>query len=111
MDGVLTVRRSQQPSLPMTAAVKRWSASPLWRERSQAVEGSVCATMWPTRTLADRERWFDELYVWTEGFQASTTQRAVLVIRESDATEYGYATWTPSSSGCSCIRWSRTGSW
>jgi hypothetical protein len=32
--------------------------------------------MWPTLTLAGRERWFDELYVWTEGFQASTMQRA-----------------------------------
>jgi hypothetical protein len=84
MDGVLTVRRSQQPALPMSAAVKRWSASPLWRERSQAVDGSVCATMWPTRTLADRERWFDELYVWTEGFQASTTQRARIQVAALD---------------------------
>lgn len=32
--------------------------------------------MWPTLELASRQRWFDELYVWTEGFQASTMQRA-----------------------------------
>jgi len=32
--------------------------------------------MWPTRALADNARWFDELYVWTEGFEASTMQRA-----------------------------------
>lgn len=32
--------------------------------------------MWPTRSLASNARWFDELYVWTEGFQASTMQRA-----------------------------------
>lgn len=36
------------------------------------------ATMWPTRALRENERWFDELYVWTEGFQASTMQRARL---------------------------------
>jgi hypothetical protein len=39
-------------------------------------EASVCATMWPTRALLTRERWFDELYLWTEGFQATTMQRA-----------------------------------
>jgi hypothetical protein len=32
--------------------------------------------MWPTRALGDNARWFEELYVWTEGFQASTMQRA-----------------------------------
>ena len=32
--------------------------------------------MWPTRSLVGNARWFDELYVWTEGFQASTMQRA-----------------------------------
>ena len=32
--------------------------------------------MWPTRALANNARWFEELYVWTEGFQASTMQRA-----------------------------------
>jgi hypothetical protein len=32
--------------------------------------------VWPTRALNSQERWFDELYLWTEGFQASTTQRA-----------------------------------
>jgi len=40
--------------------------------------------MWPTRTLAERERWFDELYVWTEGFQASTTQRARIQVAALD---------------------------
>jgi hypothetical protein len=40
--------------------------------------GAVRATMWPTRSLRGNERWFDELYVWTEGFQASTMQRARL---------------------------------
>ncbi len=36
----------------------------------------MCATVWPTRALNSDERWFDEIYFWTEGFQASTTQRA-----------------------------------
>jgi hypothetical protein len=40
--------------------------------------------MWPTRTLVERERWFDELYVWTEGFQATTTQRARIQVAALD---------------------------
>jgi hypothetical protein len=67
----------------MTGTVKRWPASPLARDH-QSLGGSVCATMWPTRTLAERERWFDELYVWTEGFQASTTQRARIQVAALD---------------------------
>jgi hypothetical protein len=54
----------------------RWPATALTRDWSRPIEGSICAVMWPTMTLAGRERWFDELYVWTEGFQASTMQRA-----------------------------------
>jgi len=54
----------------------RWSAATLSRDWSKPLEGSICAVMWPTLTPARRERWFDELYVWTEGFQASTMQRA-----------------------------------
>lgn len=54
----------------------RWPASTLSRDGSRPIEGSVCAVMWPTRSLASNARWFDELYVWTEGFQASTMQRA-----------------------------------
>jgi hypothetical protein len=58
----------------MTGA--RWPAAPLLRDLSRTLDGSICALMWPTLTLSGRERWFDELYVWTEGFQASTMQRA-----------------------------------
>jgi hypothetical protein len=36
--------------------------------------------MWPTRALATRERLFDELYVWTEGYQPTTMRRARLQI-------------------------------
>jgi hypothetical protein len=53
-----------------------WSARALSQDSSRPIEGSVCATVWPTRALNSDERWFDEIYVWTEGFQASTMQRA-----------------------------------
>lgn len=54
----------------------RWNARPLSRDPTQPIEGSVCATVWPTRALQSNDRWFNELYLWTEGFQATTTQRA-----------------------------------
>jgi hypothetical protein len=58
----------------MTGA--RWSAAPLSRDWATPLDGSICAVMWPTLTLSGHEHWFDELYLWTEGFQASTMQRA-----------------------------------
>lgn len=55
----------------------RWSATSInTAAASWTGDASVCATMWPTRALLTRERWFDELYLWTEGFQATTMQRA-----------------------------------
>lgn len=45
-------------------------------ERAGQFRGAVRATLWPTRSLVSTERWFDELYIWTEGGAASTTQRA-----------------------------------
>jgi hypothetical protein len=45
-------------------------------EQAGSFRGAVRATLWPTRSLVPSERWFDELYVWTEGSTASTTQRA-----------------------------------
>jgi hypothetical protein len=84
MDGPPTAETVQLPVKPSTPAVKRWSAAPLAKDRSRPCEGNVCATMWPTRTLTERERWFDELYVWTEGFQPSTTQRARIQVAALD---------------------------
>lgn len=49
-------------------------------ELTGSFRGSVRATLWPTRSLVSSERWFDELYVWTEGGTASTTQRARIQI-------------------------------
>lgn len=51
-------------------------AATLQIDRLASLQGHVCAAMWPTVKLGAPERWFDELYVWTEGFQASTMQRA-----------------------------------
>jgi hypothetical protein len=45
-------------------------------ESAERFGGSIRATLWPTRALAGGVRWFDELYVWTEGAAATTTQRA-----------------------------------
>lgn len=38
--------------------------------------GSIRATLWPTRAFAGGVRWFDELYLWTEGASPTVTQRA-----------------------------------
>jgi hypothetical protein len=84
MYGSAAVATVQPVFRALTPAVKRWSASPLARDHYHPVEGNVCATMWPTRTLAERQRWFDELYVWTEGFQPSTTQRACIQVAALD---------------------------
>jgi hypothetical protein len=54
---------------------RRWSAKELSRDPGHPIEGSICATIWPTRSLTSADHWFDELYLWTEGFHASTTQR------------------------------------
>lgn len=43
---------------------------------SKRFSGSIRATLWPTRAFAGGVRWFDELYIWTEGAAAGTTQRA-----------------------------------
>ncbi|HTN49820.1 MAG TPA: hypothetical protein VMK32_10350 [Burkholderiaceae bacterium] len=49
-------------------------------EHAGSFRGAVRATLWPTRSLVSTERWFDELYIWTEGGAASTTQRAQIQI-------------------------------
>jgi hypothetical protein len=55
---------------------RRWPAKDLSRDPGHPIDGSICATIWPTQSLTSAEHWFDELYLWTEGFHASTTQRA-----------------------------------
>ncbi len=52
----------------------RWPAPSVIGKIEGVPNGAVCATIWPTRSLQARERWFDELYLWTEGFEPSPVQ-------------------------------------
>ncbi|HXY21685.1 MAG TPA: hypothetical protein VEI29_03310, partial [Burkholderiaceae bacterium] len=52
----------------------RWHAPSVIGKIEGSADGAVCATIWPTRSLQTRERWFDELYVWTDGFEPSPVQ-------------------------------------
>lgn len=52
------------------------SSGPTSGESAGNFRGAIRATLWPTRSLTGGVRWFDELYIWTEGADASTTQRA-----------------------------------
>jgi hypothetical protein len=57
------------------------ASTPTSGEHFGSFRGVVRATLWPTRSLAGSERWFDELYIWTEGGSASTMQRAGIQLR------------------------------
>jgi len=56
----------------------RWPASITGRkdgsDAATLAAGSVCATIWPTRSLQGSSRWFDELYLWPEGFEPTPGQ-------------------------------------
>src|SRR5258706_14720872 len=71
----------------MTAGT-RWPIDRLSYDLGRPIDGVVRAIMWPTYTLVGRERWFDELYVWTEHFAASTMQRARIQLT---ALEHAFA--------------------
>src|SRR5882672_4513600 len=58
------------------SAGMRWPTDRLSYDLGRPIDGVVRAIMWPTYTLVGRERWFDELYVWTERVEATTMQRA-----------------------------------
>ncbi len=59
---------------PLTPA-SRWPAHVICGEAERAPSsGHVCATVWPTRSLQSRQRWFDELYLWAEGFEPTPLQ-------------------------------------
>ena len=61
---------------PTGVDTRRWPARGFAKDKDHPTEGDICATVWPTQALNSTVRWFDELYLWTEGFHASTTQRA-----------------------------------
>ena len=65
----------------MTAQGATPSAS---AEGASRFRGSIRATLWPTRALTKSVRWFDELYIWTEGDPVSTTQRANIQLNSLD---------------------------
>ena len=48
--------------------------------RAPATSAAPCGPRRLLRSLVSSERWFDELYIWTEGGAASTTQRAKIQI-------------------------------
>lgn len=55
-------------------------SAPTASNASRPFSGSIRATLWPTRAFAGGVRWFDELYIWTEGASAGTTHRANIQI-------------------------------
>ena len=59
--------------LPVTP---QGASKPTSAEGAARFRGSIRATLWPTRALVGNVRWFDELYIWTEGAPAGTTHRA-----------------------------------
>ena len=79
------------PTLPGGSAAiveaHRWPARSILKDGRQPLEHSVCATIRPIRSLDSFENWFDELDTWTEGFQASTSQRARI---QSFALEHAF---------------------
>jgi hypothetical protein len=58
----------------------RLPAADLAAAGEEPIRGYVCAAMWPTLSLANNEYWFDELSIWTEGFNVTVTQRARLQV-------------------------------
>ena len=52
----------------------RWPAPAVIGKFEGIANGAVCATIWPTRSLQTPERWFDELYLWTDGFEPTPVQ-------------------------------------
>jgi hypothetical protein len=67
----------------------RSSSQPVAAETAGPFRGTIRATLWPTRALEGHVRWFDELYIWTEGAAASTTQRANIQLNSlRDAFEW-----------------------
>ena len=65
---------------PQSSSSHSPSSHPSSGEGVGRFRGSVRATLWPTLSLVGNKHWFDELYLWTEGGSASTTERAGIQI-------------------------------
>lgn len=59
-------------------AQTNWSASALAAGLAPHLQDGLRATLWPTRSLGATTRWFDELYLWTEGFQPAPRERSLV---------------------------------
>jgi hypothetical protein len=58
----------------------RLPAADLAGSGEEPIRGYICAAMWPTMSLETNKYWFDELSIWTEGFNVTVTQRARLQV-------------------------------
>jgi hypothetical protein len=72
----------------MPANLQHLRLDPAFPRSLRPTEAVLRATLWPTRSLDTGERLFDEFYIWTQGYQPSTMQRArlqILALREAFA--------------------------
>jgi hypothetical protein len=77
----------------------RWPARAVCSDAPDTNQAEVCATLWPTRHLHGPTRWFDELYLWAEGFapspaqwsriQLTGLQRALALLAREQAEQVG----------------------
>jgi len=67
--GLRLIRMNKSPT-----PAHRWPAPLVCATAAAPPVGSVCATVWPTRSLQARSRWFDELYLWAEDFEPTPEQ-------------------------------------
>lgn len=64
----------------MPANLQHLPLDPAFTRTLWPTQPAVRATLWPTRSLDTGERLFDEFYIWTQGYQPGTMQRARLQI-------------------------------
>jgi hypothetical protein len=90
----IVVAMSSQPT-----SARRWPARSVCRDLPENAAGVVCATLWPTRQLHSPMRWFDEFYLWAEGFTPTPEQwsriqlmglrRALSMLAREEAEQMG----------------------
>jgi hypothetical protein len=75
-DGVAdhAANRAQDHAADHPTEALRWPARVVCGDLAHDGAGSVCATVWPTRHLHSPMRWFDELYLWAEGWAPTQDQ-------------------------------------
>lgn len=71
------IRRVARPEMerrPGPTPADRWPARSVLGDVPLPDHAEICVTAWPTRHLHSPMRWFDELYVWAEGFAPAPEQ-------------------------------------